>query len=297
MTILVAGGSGFLGRALVEALRRRGHEVTILSRRPTRPDESRWSPEAPDEGLVEQVAASDAVINLAGASIGDGRWTAARKREILESRLHATRALTFAIAAASRVPSVFLSSSAVGYYGASDDATERDESSPPGTDFLARVCVDWEAAAQPAAARTRVVLLRTGVVFDHVGGALPRMVLPFKLGLGGPLGSGRQYMSWIYQHDWAAMVAWALERGALAGPLNATAPAPVTNLQFARALGNELRRPSALRVPAPVLRLLLGEMADALVLGGQRALPRRALAEGFTFRFGHIAPVLHALFG
>jgi uncharacterized protein (TIGR01777 family) len=242
------------------------------------------------------VDGADAVINLAGSSIAAGRWTQARKNAILRSRVDATQALAKAIAAAPHPPSMFLSGSAIGYYGAQGD-TPLDEASPAGGDFLAGVCVEWEACAMAAARQSRVVLLRTGLVLDRNGGALPPIARPFRWGVGGPLGSGRQYMSWIYLQDWVGLVLWALERDSIVGPLNLTAPSPVTNNEFSRVLANELHRPAVLRAPAPALRFVLGEMADALLLGGQRVLPRKAEADGFTFRFDHLSPVLHALYG
>lgn len=294
--VLLAGGTGFLGSALVRALRLRGHGVTVLSRTPKGPGEALWSANASDPSLQARVDGADAVINLAGSSIAAGRWTQARRNTILRSRVDATRALASAITAAAHPPPVFLSGSAVGYYGVQEDAP-LDEASPAGADFLAGVCVEWEANAMTAAAQSRVVLLRTGLVLDRNGGALPAIARPFRWGVGGPLGPGRQYMSWIYLHDWVGLVLWALEREQVVGPLNVTAPAPVTNNEFSRVLANQLHRPAILRAPAPALRLILGEMADALLLGGQRVLPRKAEAEGFTFRFGHLAPVLHALYG
>lgn len=293
--VLLAGGTGFLGSALVRALRQRGHHVTVLSRQPKGPGEALWSPATSDSGLEARVDGVDAIINLAGSSIAAGRWTRARKEAILQSRLNATRTLATAIAAVAHPPPVFLSSSAIGYYGVQGDAM-LDEDSPAGTDFLAQVCVEWEACAMAAADRSRVVLLRTGLVLDKNGGALPVMARPFRFGVGGPLGSGQQYMSWIYLHDWVGLVLWALERDSVVGPLNLTAPTPVTNKEFSRTLASELRRPNRMHAPAPVLRLVLGEMADALILGGQRVLPRKAEVEGFTFRFAHLSPVLHALY-
>ena len=296
VNVLLAGGTGFLGSALVRALRQRGHSVTVLSRSPKGPGEALWPADASDPSLQARVDGADAVINLAGSPIAAGRWTEARKAGILRSRVDATRALANAIVVSSHPPPVFLSGSAVGYYGVQGDAP-LDETSPAGADFLARVCVKWEASAMAAAGHSRVVLLRTGLVFDRNGGALPTIARPFRWGVGGPLGSGRQYMSWIYLDDWVGLVLWALERDSIVGPLNLTAPAPVTNNEFSRVLANELGLPAVLRAPAPALRLVLGEMADALLLGGQRVLPRKAEDAGFTFRFAHLSPVLHALYG
>ena len=294
--VLLAGGTGFLGTALVRALRQRGHGVTVLSRTPKGPGEALWSADASDPSLQARVDGADAVINLAGSSIAAGRWTQARKNTILRSRVDATRALATAITAAAHSPPMFLSGSAIGYYGVQGD-TPLDEASPAGADFLASVCVEWEACAMAASRHSRVVLLRTGLVLDRNGGALPAIARPFRWGVGGPLGSGRQYMSWIYLQDWVGLVLWALERDSIVGPLNLTAPSPVTNKEFSRVLANEFHRPAVLRAPAPALRLILGEMADALLLGGQRVLPRKAEADGFTFRFDHLSPVLHALYG
>lgn len=294
--ILIAGGTGLLGSALVKALRHRGHHVTVLSRRPKKPGEALWPPPGDEGSLLARVERTDAVINLAGEPIAGGRWTAARKQAIRRSRVDVTRALATSIAGAAAPPPVFLGGSAVGFYGVRD-ATPLDETSGPGADFLADVCVEWEAAAQAAAQRSRVVLLRTGIVLDKAGGALPPMARPFKFGAGGPIGTGDQYMSWIHLQDWVNLTLWALEHDTVNGPLNLTAPEPVTNEEFARTLATELRRPAFLRAPAFAMRLLLGEMADALILGGQRVLPRKAEAEGYTFRYAHLAPALHAIYG
>lgn len=295
-TIVIAGGTGFLGTALTHALRQDGYSVVVLTRRPTHAHQRQWSP---DDGSGPWTSALDeagAVVNLAGVSIAGGRWTAARKRAIRESRTQATGALVRAICATSTPPAVFISSSAVGVYGARDDAPAT-ESTPPGSDFLADVCRDWERAASPASAVSRVVLLRTGMVLGRDGGALPQLALPFKLCAGGPAGTGRQVMSWIHVHDWVEMVKWAIATPAIVGPLNVTAPGPVTNAEFSRTLGRALGRPSWLRTPAFALRLALGEMADALVLGGQRVLPEVARQHGFVFRYPTLESALHEVYG
>jgi uncharacterized protein (TIGR01777 family) len=294
--VLITGGTGLLGTALVKALRARGHHVTVLSRHPRKPGEALWPPEGDETTLLALVDGSAAVINLAGESIAGGRWTPARKEAIRASRVNMTRALSTAISNAPAPPPVFLSGSAVGFYGVRD-STPLDESSTRGTDFLADVCGEWEAAAWSASARSRVVLLRTGIVLDGRGGALPQLALPFKFGVGGPIGSGAQYMSWVHIQDWVSMALWALDSEGVNGPLNVTAPSPVTNAEFSRTLADELRRPGFMRAPAFAMRLLLGEMADALILGGQRVLPRKAGAEGYTFRYAHLAPALHAIYG
>ncbi len=295
MRILIAGGSGFLGSALVGAWRADAHEVTVLTRRPRRDGEVAWSPEGSDLAWTKAVDGADAVVNLAGEGIADGRWTAARKAAILDSRMHATRALATAINKAARPPTVFISASAIGIYGTRDDGPITEET-PPGSDFLAGVCTEWEARALDAAPTTRVVLLRTGLVLAAGGGALPQLARPFQFFAGGPVGSGRQFMSWIHVDDWVAMVRWALASAAVSGPLNATAPNPETNAAFARALGRAMGRPAILPAPGFALRLALGEMADALILGGQRVLPAKALALGFQFRYPTLDAALHAIY-
>ena len=296
VNVLITGGTGFLGTTLALALRHRGHHVTVLSRHPKKPGEALWPADAREGALLARVDRTDAVINLAGESIAGARWTPARKEAIRASRVEVTSALAEAIAMAAVPPPVFLSGSAIGFYGVRDD-TPLDESSSNGTDYLGQVCAEWEAAAMRAAGRTRVVLLRTGLVLDKRAGALPQMARPFHFGVGGPLGSGRQYLSWIHLQDWVNLVLWALERDTVTGPLNLTAPTPVTNQEFSRVLAAELRRPGFLRAPAFALRLLMGEMADALALGGQRVLPRKAEAEGYAFRYAHLAPALHSIYG
>jgi hypothetical protein len=293
-SIVVAGGSGLLGGALVRALRTGGHRVTVLTRHPSRDGDVRWSPGTQDDGWTAVVATADAVVNLAGESIAGGRWTTARKTAIRESRVQATNALVRAIAAAPRPPAAFLSSSAVGYYG--PGAEPATETTGPGADYLASVCAEWEGLARQVEAVSRVVLLRSGVALAAGGGALPQLALPFKLFAGGPAGSGRQYVSWIHVHDWVALVQWALATTTLSGPLNLTAPAPVTNAEFAEVLGRVLHRPSWLRAPGFALRLALGEMADALVLGGQRVLPAAAKAAGFVFRYPTLESALRDIY-
>jgi uncharacterized protein (TIGR01777 family) len=294
--IVVAGGTGLLGTALVRALRADGNHVVVLTRHPTREGEVLWSPDSVTAGWASTLDGAAAVINLAGTSIADGRWTRARKTAILESRTLPTGALVRAIAASRQPPRVFISSSAIGIYGNRVDEPV-SEDTDAGSDFLASVCREWEAIAHQATASSRVVLLRTGVALARTGGALPQLALPFRLFAGGPLGSGRQYVSWIHLHDWVAMVQWALATEEVAGPLNLTAPAPVTNAEFARMLGHVLKRPAWITTPAFALRLALGEMADALVLGGQRVLPEVAQKHGFVFRYPTLEPALREIFG
>ena len=294
MKVVVTGGTGFLGAALVGALRADGHVVVVLTRRPARaPGEVQWAPAAGLDVWARSFEGAGAVVNLAGEPIAEGRWTAARKRAILSSRLEATSGVVAALRAAGVPGATLLSGSAIGYYGTPGDMP-LDESSPAGTDFLATVCREWEAEAREADAR--VVLLRTGLVLARGGGALQQLALPFHVFAGGPLGSGRQVMSWIHRDDWIAMVRWALANPAVQGPLNLTAPAPVTNREMATALGRTLHRPSFMPAPAFALRLALGEMADAMVLNGQRVLPHAAQDNGFKFQYANVAEALRAIY-
>lgn len=234
------------------------------------------------------------MINLAGESIAGGRWTDARKAALRDSRIRTTRALASAILASNQKPLAFLSGSAIGIYGPRGDEPATEET-PPGSDFLSTLAVAWEHEAMTAAGATRVVLLRTGVVFARDGGALPQMTLPFRLFAGGPVGSGRQQVSWIHIDDWVNMVRWALDASSVKGPLNMTAPDPVSNAELARAIGRVLHRPAIIRAPAFALRLALGEMAD-VVLKGQRVLPAKAIAQGFTFRYPEVDGALRAIY-
>ena len=295
MNIVVAGGSGFLGTALVSALRGKGHTVSVLTRRARRPGDVAWSPSEPSEPWTSIVRDAGAVINLAGESLVGPRWTARRKASIRDSRVETTRALVSTIVASPHPP-VLISGSAVGIYGPRGDEP-LTESTPAGSGFLAEVCIAWERAALDAARVTRVVLLRTGVVLAKQGGALPPLALPFRFFVGGPVGSGRQYLSWIHLEDWVAMTEWALLTAPVAGPLNVTAPAPVTNAEMAAALGRALGRPAWVPTPGFAVRLALGEMADAAILTGQRVLPAGARALGFEFRHDTIAKALAAIYG
>jgi uncharacterized protein (TIGR01777 family) len=289
MRVLMTGGTGFLGAPLCRALRGAGHTVTVVTRAP----EHVTGPAVGWDGLEAAVRDADALVNLAGEPIAAGRWGAARKDRILASRVESTRALVRAAAAAGRRPSVLVSASAVGWYGARGDEP-LDETAGPGTDFLAEVCRAWEAEALAAEALgLRVVRLRFGIALAPDGGALARMLPPFRAFVGGPLGSGAQWMSWIHRDDVTGLVVAALASEAWAGAVNATAPQPVTNRDFARALGDALARPSWLRTPAVVLRLALGEMADML-LTGQRVLPRVAERLGYQFRYRDLGPALRA---
>jgi uncharacterized protein (TIGR01777 family) len=309
MRIVVAGGTGFLGAPLCGSWADEGHEVLVLTRglapgqRQHEPGTGvpgvtrvGWNPDADGSDVRPCIDHATAVVNLAGASIDGARWSPPRKQLLHDSRTHATRALAAAIRASSAPPSVFVSGSAVGYYG--DRGSDLlAEDAPPGTDFLARVCVDWEAEARAAERPgVRVALLRTGIVLERSGGALKRMLWPFRAFVGGRLGSGRQYLSWIHRLDWIEMVRWIIENPAIAGPVNVTAPHPVTNRELSHALGRALRRPALVPAPAFALKLALGEMSHA-VLTGQRAVPGKALAAGFHFRYPEIDIAMRGIFG
>ena len=294
MHIVMAGGTGFLGSKLAAQLRSERHRVTVLTRHPRGPQDVQWDPGGPPAGWAHVMDDADAVINLAGESIAAMRWTPVRKAALHDSRIRSTRTLVEAIARARRPPPTLINASAVGVYGPHDDES-LTEDSPPGSDFLASLCKEWEATALSAEPITRVVLLRSGLVLHRSGGALRRMALPFYLMAGGPLGSGQQYVSWIHRDDWIEMVRWALATTALSGPLNVTAPRPETNREFARVLGRVLHRPSLMSAPGFALRTVLGEMADVIVTG-QRVLPVQAQALGFGFRYPLLELALRAIY-
>ena len=290
MQIVIAGGAGYLGSRLQTELIAKGHQVQILTRRETSGGASgallSWNPPAVEGAWLEAVAHADAVVNLAGSSLASGRWTRARMAEHRESRLNATTAIVSALrlSGARGGNKVLVNASAVGYYGNRGDET-LEESSAPGSGRLAHLCVDWEHAAVAAEDfGVRVVRLRTGVVFGS-GGALPRLTLPFRLFVGGPLGSGRQWLSWIHETDEVRLITYALENKKLAGPVNATAPQPAREADVARAIGRALGRPSWLPVPRVMLLVALGRMADAMLFVSQRALPTAAQEAGFRFEY------------
>lgn len=296
--ILVSGASGLIGVALTEHLRRRGHEVsTLVRRRPVSgAGELEWDPPA---GVLPASALDgvDGVVNLCGAGIGDRRWSATYKSELRSSRIVPTALLADAMASRSDRPRVFVSASAVGWYGARGDET-LTESSAPGTGFLAELCRDWEAASDPArAAGMRVVQPRSGVVLAVEGGALRKQLPLFKLGLGGRFGSGRQWLSWISIADEVAAVEWLLDAD-LEGPVNLTAAEPVTNADFTRVLGRVMGRPTVLRVPRFGPAALMGsELADTLLYTGQRVVPEALPASGYRFMQPTLEPALRELLG
>ena len=309
MKLVIAGGSGFLGAPLAEAYAEDGHDVRVLTRGLASglsahdsgtgvPGITRvgWVPDGTIGPWVEALEGADAVINLSGAPIDRGRWTERRKTELLESRVLPTRSLVSGLLAAAAKPGVFVSGSAVGYYG-NTGSREITEAAPAGQDFLATLCRAWEAEARLAeGAGIRVVTLRTGIVLERSGGALPRMSLPFRFFVGGPLGSGRQYISWVHRLDWMEIVRWIVLTKDITGPVNATAPHPVANRDLSRALGRALHRPSLLPVPGFALHLAVGELAGSL-LTGQRALPTCALAHGYHFRYPDIDQAMRGIFG
>ena len=310
MRFVIAGGTGFIGSPLAEVYAEEGHDVQVLTRSLSdgearhdpgtgKPGITRvgWRPSGTAGAWSRVVDDADAVINLAGEPLGDARWTPQRKAVLRDSRILATRSLVEAIRSASRPPRVFISSSAIGYYGASG-AEPKTEDSPAGTSFLARLAEEWEAEARKAESTgTRVVLLRTGLVLERSGGALPRMMRPFRYFVGGRIASGRQYMSWVHRLDVIEMIRWIIETPEVIGAVNATAPHPVTNREFTRALGRALRRPALLPVPAFALKTIFGEMAESLLLTGQRVIPARAQSHGYHFRYPEIDIAMRGIFG
>jgi uncharacterized protein (TIGR01777 family) len=298
--VVIAGGTGLIGRALAAALAGNGHEVVILSRSAGPPPRSPagvrsirrvvWDGRS-TRGWLEEASGARALVNLAGESIAGGRWSAARKQRILESRRLAAAAMLEALERAPAPPRVLLQASAVGYYGDRGDEP-LDESSAPGSGYLAETTIEWERASDAAEALgVRRVLLRTGLVLAGEGGALKTMALPFRIGLGARMGNGRQWMPWIHLADEVAAISFLLANDSARGPHVLAAPAPATNATFTRALARALHRPAIFVAPAFVLNLLLGEMA-ILVLGGQRLAPRGLLDAGFRFRFPELAPAL-----
>ncbi len=298
MKVLITGSSGLIGSALIVALKAQGHSVVRLVRRAAKGEEGRagWDPETGklDPDVFEGV---DAVVNLAGENIGAARWTPERKKRMRESRVRATKLLSETLAQLDHPPEVLVSASAVGYYG-SRGAEVLFEEAAPGSGFLPEVCAAWEAATEPAKERgIRVVNLRIGMVLSGKGGALQPMVSAFKMGGGGKLGDGRQFMAWVAIDDLTRAILFVMENKSLRGPVNAVAPSPVSNAEFTKTLGRVLGRPTLFPMPAFVVRLLFGEMADALLLASARAEPRRLLDSGFTFQHAQLEGALRHVLG
>jgi uncharacterized protein (TIGR01777 family) len=299
MKILVSGSHGLVGRSLVRSLTAEGHEVIRLVRR----DRSFGSPEVewhPNQGLIdaEHLEGLDAVVHLAGESIASERWTAEKKQKIRDSRVKGTELLSGSLGRLSRPPTTFVCASAIGYYG--DRGNEvLTEKSAPGSDFLAEVCVEWEKSTAPAAEKgIRVVNARFGIILAADGGALAKMLPPFRMGIGGRIGSGNQWMSWIALDDVVEGIRFGLATEAVRGPVNFVAPEPVTNSEFTKTLGRVLSRPTWFPIPAFGVRLAFGEMADALLLSSQRVQPEELLDSGYSFKHRQLEGALrHALEG
>ncbi len=284
MKILIGGSSGLVGTALIKSLEADGHEVFRLVRHaPTSKTEVEWSPDRYSIALA-RIEGFEAVVNLAGESIAEGRWTDEKKRRIRESRVKGTKLLGDALANLTVRPRIFICASAIGYYGNRGDEI-LTEASPPGKDFLADVCVEWEKATALATEKgIRVVNARFGVILDQNGGALKKMLPPFRMGVGGKIGSGEQWMSWIALDDVLGVLNFALTNDSLRGPVNFVAPNPVTNAEFTKTLGKVLSRPTLFPIPAFGVRLMFGEMGEALLLGGQRVAPERLKECSYTFQ-------------
>lgn len=290
MRVLITGGTGLIGRQLAASLQQDGHEVVVLSRSASRPANlpaavrvERWDGRSA-AGWSQWIDASTALVNLAGAGIADSRWSEQRKREIVESRVNAGKAVMEAVRAAAAKPAVLVQASAVGYYGSRGNEL-LTEQSQPGRDFLANVCVDWERSTEDVEALgVRRAVIRTGIVLSDEGGALPRMLLPFKFFAGGKLGSGQQYFPWIHMDDQVGAMRFLIDTPQASGPFNLAAPNPPTNAAFVKAVGQALGKPSAVPAPSFALKAAFGEMSTVL-LDGQRAEPKRLLDLGYRFRF------------
>lgn len=294
MKIIISGASGLIGTALEQRLTAQGHEVVRLVRRAGRPQDILWDVE---KGVAEPSRLNNCqvIVHLAGESIAEGRWTEEKKKRIRDSRVLGTARLSRNLAQLEAPPPIFVNGSAIGFYGDRGASTITEESSA-GTGFLAEVCQEWEAAAQPAIdAGLRVAHLRTGIVLSPKGGALAKMLLPFKFGVGGKIGDGTQYMSWIALEDLLSAIEHIITHDSLRGPVNGTAPNPATNAELTEKLGAALHRPTFFSVPAFAARLAFGEMADEALLGGAKVLPARLLASGFQFKYPELASTLKHL--
>lgn len=294
MKILITGGAGFIGTPLTKELRSAGHDVIITTRRKSdSKDTIRWS--LPDLIPPDVISEIDAVINLAGEPIAPKRWTEERKKLILSSRIDTTRALVESIKNSDKNPKVFISASAIGYYGPRDEKPVNEYTSP-SLGYLASVCLQWEAEAQKAEdLGLRVVRVRIGGVLDADGGLLAQMVGPFKFFAGGPIGDGKQWFSWIHRDDMIGIIKYAIENDSVSGPVNVTAPNPVTNKEFSKALGKALHRPSSVTVPAFAVKLALGELSS-IILTGQRVIPEKILEAGYEFKYPEVNEALKAIF-
>jgi len=303
MKLAVTGATGLVGGALCQNLIHTGHQVVALARNPEKAREKlptvevvAWDATS-GHPPIEALEGLDAVVHLAGEPVAAGRWTSHRKRMIRESRVAGTRNLVEGLSHCQNPPKVLVSGSAIGYYGTHGDEL-LEETSHPGNDFLAELCQQWESETKRAAdSGVRVVLVRSGLILAREGGALPRMLPPFRMGVGGPLASGKQWMSWIHIKDELEAIRYAIENDEIEGPLNLTAPNPVTNEDFSRTLARVLRRPAFFRVPGFVLRLLFGEMAETLLLKGQRVLPKKLEQSGYQFRFSDLRGAFEDLLG
>ncbi|MCB0196292.1 MAG: TIGR01777 family oxidoreductase [Anaerolineae bacterium] len=300
MRVLITGGTGLIGRRLIAQLLQDGHDVSILSRKSLKPAWMssqvtflQWDGKTA-KGWGNHLEAVDAVVNLAGAGIADARWTDERKQLIVDSRIEPGQAIVEAFATTENKPQVLIQASAIGYYGPDEEKTFT-ETDGPGDDFMADVCVQWEAVTQPVEAMgVRRVIIRTGVVFDPKGGALPKLSMPFKFFAGGPLGNGRQWVSWIHYADEVGAILFLIENEAARGPINLTAPQPVRNNELAQAIGRALGRPALMPAPGLAVKLLVGEMSEA-VLKGQRVIPAALQQLGYAFTYPQIDPALRDL--
>jgi uncharacterized protein (TIGR01777 family) len=292
MKILIGGSHGLVGTALIKSLAAQGHEIFRLVRHaPNSKTEVEWSPDRYSIALA-RIEGFDAVVNLAGESIAEGRWTDDKKRRIRESRVKGTKLLGDALANLTVPPKTFVCASAIGYYGNRGDEM-LTEASAPGQGFLSQVCAEWEEATALAIEKgIRVVNARFGVILDTNGGALKKMLPPFRMGVGGRIGSGKQWMSWIALDDVIGALNFAVTRDSLRGPINFVAPVPVTNAEFTKTLGKVLSRPTIFPIPAFAIKLLFGEMGEALLLGGQRVAPERLVGEGFEFSYRQLEQAL-----
>lgn len=302
LNIVVAGGTGFIGGELVSVLNQNGHKVTLLSRRidPKRNQSGLKQVEWDGKNLgpwAKSFEGADAVINLCGEPIAGKRWSEEQKKLILSSRLDSTQIIYEAIAKSARKPEVLINASGAGYYGNRPDEM-LTESAPPGKGFLAHTCVTWELAAKRAESLgVRVALLRIGMVLEKNGGALQKLLPPFYFYLGGPLGNGKQGMPWIHRDDVVGIILHLLEHRGISGPVNTAAPEILTNEQFSQILGGILKRPAKLHVPAPALKFMLGEMAQELLLSGQKQVPAKLLSSGYRFKYPELESALRTILG